>query len=89
MCFFFYSGKTPRSGAFNHSLPNTTNMSIAMHPACLRETGATTASRHDGIWLYLACRLKYGAGKHNWTSLVTSFLHEYIMAAFLKGALML
>ena len=25
-----------------------------------------------GMWLYLACKLRYGAGKHIWRLLVTS-----------------
>ena len=42
-----------------------------------------------GIRLYLACKLRYGAGKHVWKLLVTSCLHEYTMAALLKDRLIL
>ena len=53
------------------------------------ETGASSASGHVRLWLYLACKLRYGAGKHIWRLLVTSLLHEYTMAALLKGTLIL
>ena len=32
--FLFYIVKTPRHGAFSHSLPYTSNVSIVKHSAC-------------------------------------------------------
>ena len=34
MCFIFYIAKAPHPGAFSHSLPSTSTMSITMQSAC-------------------------------------------------------
>ena len=39
----------------------------------LGETLASSASGHV-MWLYLACKLRYKAGKHIWRLLVTTML---------------
>ena len=36
------------------------------------ETGASSAWGIFAMWLYLACKLRYGAGKHIWKLLYTS-----------------
>ena len=49
------------------------------------ETGISSASRHVRHMAYLACGLRYGAGKHIWKLLVMILFtreHEYAKSAF-------